>query len=1016
MNHAMKQTVVLSLIGLSFSAAAWRAGAYLHGRSQKAATVAYAFESNPQKLHPASFRVLLGVTDTRSTRWDGTLEAREAGAIKTEGWRFEGDDNFNDNVFHFYTHPARGFEDVSQVVANGFIINADDVNESSEFRITTARGDFSFRASEIPYGQGVYKLGGRVYIDRIPAAQQLTDTPEEEDYPATANAPNGDVWLTYVQFHHAPDHVKLRADPPRSADGFKDLSKPTGGDQIWVQKFSAGAWQQPVAVTDAGNDQYRPSVAVDGSNRAWVFWAENHGSNFDIYARSVGNSGPQERVQITTEAGSDIDPVAATDASGTVWVAWQGWHNGRAAIYTSHQNGKSFTPPEKITNSDKNEWNPAIATDKTGRIAVAWDSYRNGNYDVYARIDSGGKWGQETPIAATARYEAYPSIAFDPRGRLWVAYEEGGKGWGKDLGTYASSGIALYKGRAIRLRGLEPDGRLVALDAPLDTKLVGTPTLQADQTGTQTDSQSFDPVPANVLKRLPDDGNGWPEHVASNSLPRLSIDGTGRFWLAFRTAHPIWWNPIGSVWTENLLSFDGKDWTKPIFINHSDNLLDNRPALAALGNGKLLIVNSSDGRRNYQIGEKYLGDFGLKEDATADPYNNDLWSHQVDLGPANQVIPVTALSGAESRPAAPTWDQAVDQGTKAIRDFKGGANGEYHIVRGEFHRHSEISQDGGGDGTILDQWRYAIDAADLDWIGCCDHDNGDGREYSWWITQKQTDIFLDPGRFTPLFSYERSVSYPEGHRNVLFAERGVRPLPRLPLSDENKQVHAPDTQQLYEYLRKYNGVVAVHTSATGMGTDWRDNDPNVEPAVEIFQGCRQSYEIEGGPRAASEKDAVDGWRPAGFVRAALDRGYRLGFEASSDHISTHISYANAIIKGPATREAILDAFRKRHIYAATDEILADVESGDHLAGDEFATNSPPSFHIKLSGTSKFAKVTIVRDGKYVYSTAPNTAKVDFTWRDNQPNKGKTSYYYVRGEQDNGEIVWVSPFWIAYNGE
>jgi hypothetical protein len=58
---------------------------------------------------------------------------------------------------------------------------------------------------------------------------------------------------------------------------------------------------------------------------------------------------------------------------------------------------------------------------------------------------------------------------------------------------------------------------------------------------------------------------------------------------------------------------------------------------------------------------------------------------------------------------------------------------------------------------------------------------------------------------------------------------------------------------------------------------------------------------------------------------------------------------------------------------------------------------------------------IVRDGKYVYSNEPNSATVDFTWRDNQPNKGKTSYYYVRGEQDNGEIVWVSPFWITYNG-
>jgi hypothetical protein len=27
-----------------------------------------------------------------------------------------------------------------------------------------------------------------------------------------------------------------------------------------------------------------------------------------------------------------------------------------------------------------------------------------------------------------------------------------------------------------------------------------------------------------------------------------------------------------------------------------------------------------------------------------------------------------------------------------------------------------------------------------------------------------------------------------------------------------------------------------------------------------------------------------------------------------------------------------------------------------------------------------------------------------------------SYYYVRGEQDNGEIVWASPMWITYTGQ
>ena len=39
----------------------------------------------------------------------------------------------------------------------------------------------------------------------------------------------------------------------------------------------------------------------------------------------------------------------------------------------------------------------------------------------------------------------------------------------------------------------------------------------------------------------------------------------------------------------------------------------------------------------------------------------------------------------------------------------------------------------GGDGPLIDAYRYLIDAASMDWGGCCDHDNGNGREYPWWI-------------------------------------------------------------------------------------------------------------------------------------------------------------------------------------------------------------------------------------------------------------------------------------------
>jgi hypothetical protein len=219
----------------------------------------------------------------------------------------------------------------------------------------------------------------------------------------------------------------------------------------------------------------------------------------------------------------------------------------------------------------------------------------------------------------------------------------------------------------------------------------------------------------------------------------------------------------------------------------------------------------------------------------------------------------------------------------------------------------------------------------------------------------------------------------------------------------------------YAYLRKYNGVVASHTSATDMGTDWRDNDPDLEPIVEIYQGMRQNYEMPDSPRAGNEKDSIGGWRPKGFVNLALDKGYKLGFQASSDHISTHQSYANLLVT-ENTREALIDALHKRHVYASTDNIIADVRSGDHLMGDAFSTDSPPEIAVKLSGTSPFKKVVIVKDNEYVYSTAPGSRDVNFKWRDNSPKSGKTSYYYVRGEQENGELVWASPFWITYKGQ
>jgi hypothetical protein len=275
--------------------------------------------------------------------------------------------------------------------------------------------------------------------------------------------------------------------------------------------------------------------------------------------------------------------------------------------------------------------------------------------------------------------------------------------------------------------------------------------------------------------------------------------------------------------------------------------------------------------------------------------------------------------------------------------------------------------------------------------------------------QKLTDMFYTPGKFAPIFNYERSVQYPEGHRNVLFAQRGVRPLPRLPISNVDSPGHAPDTLMFYDYLKKFGGLTASHTNATDMGTDWRDNDPDSEPVVEIYQGMRQNYEMPDAPRSNSATDSIGGWRPKGFINLALDKGCKLGFQASSDHISTHQSYAN-VLATKNTREAILDALRKRHVYASTEQIVADGRSGPHLMGDVFETSELPSLHVKLSGTAKFAKVVIFKDSRYVYSTEPRASTVEFSWRPLYAVQGK-GQLLLRA----GRTVWASPMWITYTG-
>ena len=225
-----------------------------------------------------------------------------------------------------------------------------------------------------------------------------------------------------------------------------------------------------------------------------------------------------------------------------------------------------------------------------------------------------------------------------------------------------------------------------------------------------------------------------------------------------------------------------------------------------------------------------------------------------------------------------------------------------------------------------------------------------------------------------------------------------------------------DTKHLYEAVRRMRGIAISHTSGTRMGTDWRDNDPEIEPVVEIMQGARTNYEYVGAPLSAksgARADAPGGYEPIGMVRNAWNKGYRLGVTVSSDHFSTHYSYTMVYTDRP-TRQGILDAIRRRHAYGATDNILLDVRMGDHFMGDEFRVTGPLPIQVKARGTVDIARVVVIRGDQILYVHTPNTQDVAFQYVDNSARLGMgMQYYYVRVEQSDGNVAWGSLIWVNY---
>ncbi|MBI2805747.1 MAG: hypothetical protein HYX68_12275 [Planctomycetes bacterium] len=944
-----------------------------------------------------------GHKDIQYRDWSGDAIVTGAKVVHREGYRFRDDDKlvvgagWEGRSHRVLRGPKNNpvITKLEPVATFGVVMHLEDVKPNAKIAIAIKQGEKAEVAlADLLAGKTQPLWKGQATARLITTASPVAVGKTEDDHPAACHGPDGTLWVAYISYtlrdpSRRNEHSPLKMQP----NDFKAYCKPGFAEQLFVKSFKAGKWSEPIAITDAKQDLARCAIAATAQGDVWVVYSAHRNANFDLYTRKIGANGKLAGEQrLTKNPGPDLTPAMTTDAQGNLWLAFQTWNaQGEAGIdiYCCSQD-MQVKETEHILGINGNCWHPVIAASPRGEMAVAYDRHRNGNYDIEAQIIRRGAKASsvEKIVASTPKFEARPSIVYDAQGRLWIAYEEGPEKWGKDYGSLVSGkGNPLYSARSVRVVCLDTDGKLKKPTAELPTSTVVQPA-----------------VAGNALK------TNLFERGTRYAYPKIGLDGKGRVWLTYRrnfgsrySSHP------GAYWITFARRLDGQAWSDEVEVHHSDGLLDHRPVLLPHGSGGLAIIHNTDGRYTTPNGvgnQVYMSVIDLPAKAT----NPKLVPHQ----PGNNAMTPEVVAEIDS----------VERMRKH-RLKVGGKTLQY--LRGEYHRHTEISWDGAPDGSLEDMFRYAIDAARMDWIGNGDHDNGAGREYPWWLTQKFTDAYQTK-TFTPMHTYERSVSYPHGHRNVMFAQRGILTLPRLappqgaPKQKDGKKkkgwpggVHPDDTKMLYRYLREFDGICASHTSATGMGTDWRDSDPVVEPIVEIYQGDRMSYEMEGAPRAGYDPQSgvlpanVAGWYPKGFVNLALKKGIKFGFQASSDHWSTHISFFIILAEG-RDRQSILKAVKQRHCYGATDNILVDFRCGDKIMGDEVSVNAAPTFDIHVVGTNNFAKIDVLRDSQVIATLKPNGSEYKGRWTEPKAQDG-THYYYIRILQTDGEIAWGSPIWV-----
>jgi hypothetical protein len=645
-----------------------------------------------------------------------------------------------------------------------------------------------------------------------------------------------------------------------------------------------------------------------------------------------------------------------------MWVVWQAPKDGQFDVIAALLNDKGVIEASTLkwshsSQGDLNEWQPDIAVVPNGDLHVIWDAHDlngGGGFDVYGCSRRDGNWGLAKRISFQEAFEARARVAADPAGRAWALWETGNENWG---GRYISrmrkfnqeyleitdENGPLHAFRQLTLACTESFGNMDTVDAALPMPAF--------------DDLADRPNPRKGVERL----GGYYE------AGELAIDGLGRVWVAYRHYYLPWagiekTTHVQEDWGVYARCFDGREWSG-LFrcdIGQGDGM--QRLRIAPLKDG--IVLTYTTGRTDRRGGTSRPG----------------------------TVIASIHLPGDPAK-APSFWPEIIPYSPARLRPAKAPLPGsEYRVFFGDLHRHTDLSLCYvPTDGTMDDAYRFAIDAAELDFMGITDHARdiaeGDAKSLLWWRCRKEVSRHDLSPKFIPMYAYEHSRGG-EDH-NVISLKANLWP-DKMPFPELWKQMDDDSFSIPHQTLCK--DIPPGGEMPLGLDEKtWKYRDDARRPLLEIYQGCRDR---------AIERDA----------HVALGKGHIMGFIASSDHLSTNASFAGVWAK-EKTREAIFRAMQARRTFGATDRIRLKVTMGEHWMGEKVAASEVKPVRVEVAGTASINAIELIVDGQVKQALPQKGEEVKTEMSLPALTGPGIHYFYIRVRQSDGNQAWSSPIWL-----